>query len=119
MNFTPEHVAIQLDRNSDGHRRNFITPEIVAQVVKTRQATYGSYLVCSWPTTDQQRLIHRLAVAAQETALRVEAFAAGVSQGFRHGAEWDGLGQIWGDAYAAGCDFGRFFRLDDPRPILA
>lgn len=119
MNFTPATVARLLDTNSAGDRRNFITPEIVAQVVETRKDTYGSYLICGWPTMDQQRLIHQLAVAAQDSHERADGFKSGVSQGFRHGADWDGLGQPWGDAYAAGCDFGRFFRLDDSRAILA
>jgi hypothetical protein len=49
---------------------------------------------------------------------RADGYRSGMFAGYYRNADWDGMGQPWGEAYEAGCDFGRFWRLDDPRPIV-
>lgn len=133
MNTTPELVARRLDADSLGIPRNFITPAIVADAMRAQPGRFG-YLVCDFPTAGQQSLIHTLAVARR--AMRsVDGFPCpepqlaegeydqlyrdAASQGFRGMIDaWNGF-TLAGHVMAAGVDFGKFWRLDDPRPILA
>lgn len=143
MNYTPATVARLLDTNCAGDRRNFITPAIVAEVMNAQPARLGNYLVCGWPSVEQQRQIHNLALLrkcgvpcpepreafgypdvldfdSNDPRVAEHAARSGSRNGFDLDIEggWHGF-TAWGRAYAAGIDFGRFFRLDDPRPILA
>lgn len=45
-------------------------------------------------------------------------YRSGLSAGWRNGAEWSGF-TAWGAAFEGGADMGRFWRIHDPRPILA
>lgn len=126
MNYTPEMVARRLDRDCAGFPRHFITPAIVADVMRAEPTRFG-YLVCGWPSTEQQREIHRVAVARKygcpEPSFSVgdygQLYRDSTSQGFRGIVdEWHGFTPA-GHVMGAGVDFGKFWRLDDPRPIIA
>lgn len=128
MNYTPEMIARLLDLDCSGFPRNFITPAIVAEVMNAQPGRFG-YLVCGWPSTAEQSRIHALATRRKYGVPCPEPREAGspddqlhrdcVSQGFRGVIDaWDGM-TAEGRIMETGVAFGRFFRLDDPRPILA